>query len=274
MKKLLLILVGVGITLTALAGVGFAFAQGSTPPPVSNPQMPDGFGGRGNRLGQIEDNPLHDLMTAAMADVFGLTVDEFETMRENGETLWTLAEAQGLTQEEFQAKMTEARENALQQAVEDGLISQEQADQMRSRETKMGNSGYGNKRDAGFEGKPGMDDGFLRDAMTAAMADVFGLTVDEFETMRENGETLWTLAEAQGLTQEEFQAKMTEARENALQQAVEDGLISQEQADQMRSRWENARGSKRGPGYGSQGSEFTPQDGFRGTRGGRGGGRQ
>ena len=172
MKKLLLILVGVGITLTALAGVGFAFAQGSTPPPVSNPQMPDGFGGRGNRLGQIEDNPLHDLMTAAMADIFGLTVDEFETMRENGETLWTLAEAQGLTQEEFQAKMTEARENALQQA-------------------------------------------------------------------------------------------------------VEDGLISQEQADQMRSRWENARGSKRGPGRGScQGSEFTPQDGFRGMRGGRGGGRQ
>ncbi|RLD09924.1 MAG: hypothetical protein DRI56_03370, partial [Chloroflexota bacterium] len=86
---------------------------------------------------------------------------------------------------------------------------------------------------------------------------------------------LWTLAEAQGLTQEEFQAKMTEARENALQQAVEDGLISQEQADQMRSRWENARGSKRGPGRGScQGSEFTPQDGFRGMRGGRGGGRQ
>ncbi|OQY32883.1 MAG: hypothetical protein B6243_06995 [Anaerolineaceae bacterium 4572_5.2] len=168
MKKLLLILVGVGITLTALAGVGFAFAQGSTPPPVSNPQMPDGFGGRGNRLGQIEDNPLHDLMTAAMADIFGLTVDEFETMRENGETLWTLAEAQGLTQEEFQA---------------------------------------------------------------------------------------------------EFQAKITEARENALQQAVEDGLISQERADQMRSRWENARGSKRGPGRGScQGSEFTPQDGFRGAK--------
>lgn len=140
MKKLFLILVGVGITMAAFAGAGAVFAEDSMPPIEANSQGSYGFGRRGGRFGEMEDSPLHDLMTAAIADAFGLTVEELETMHENGETLWTLAEEQGLTTEEFQVKMLEARQDAVQQAVDEGLISQEVADQMLSRweNTPMG----------------------------------------------------------------------------------------------------------------------------------------
>ncbi|MBS1250689.1 MAG: hypothetical protein MAG431_02284 [Chloroflexi bacterium] len=273
MKNLLLILTGVGIAVVALAGVGFAFAQGDTPPEFP-PINPEGFGewGRGRGLGMrgnIEDSPLHDVMSAAIADAFGLTVEELDAMHENGETLWTWAEAQGLTVEEFQVKMLEARQNALQQAVDDGTITQEQADQMASRQGGPG------------VGRPGREPGMfggeaspLHDAMSAAIADAFGLTVEELDAMHENGETLWTWAESQGLTVEEFQVKMLEARQNALQQAVDDGTITQEQADQMLEH-------QGGPGFGGQTpgagpcqeGDFSPQGMPHGGRGGGGRGK-
>ena len=136
MKKLLLILTGVVIAVVAMAGTSFALAQGDTPP---MPRTPGEFGSRGGRLGEMDDSPLHDVMNAAIADAFGLTVEELEAMPDNGENLWALAEGQGLTMEEFQLKMAEARENALQQAIDEGLISQEQADGMLNRQEMAGN---------------------------------------------------------------------------------------------------------------------------------------
>ena len=272
MKKLLLILTGVCITVIALAGVGFASAQGDTPP---NPQNPGGFGPRGGRFDGMDDSPLHDVMSAAIADALGLSIEELEAMHENGESLWALAEGQGLTMEELQLKMTEARENAFQQAVDEGLISQEQAEQMlnRQKNTRNGELGRGQAPRAegklGAKGFGGIDTSPLHEVMSAAIADAFGLSIEELEVMHKNGESLWALAEGQGLTMEEFKSKMAEVRVNTFQQAVDEGLISQEQAEQMHNGQKNPGAGIRTPGQRhSQGGEFSPRGGLGGRRGG------
>jgi len=266
MKKLILILTGVSIAVIALAGVGFASAQGDTPP---KPQNPGEFGPRGGRFGGMDDSPLHDVMSAAIADAFGLSVEELEVMHENGESLWALAEGQGLTMEEFQLKMAEARENAFQQAVDESLISQEQAEQMLNRQKNAGNGELGRGQAPRAEGKlgakgyGGMDDSPLHEVMSAAIADAFGLSVEELEVMHENGETLWALAEGQGFTMEEFRSKMAEVRANAFQQAIDEGLISQEQAEKMLNRQKNPGAGMRTPGQRHpQGGEFSPRGGL------------
>ncbi|MFN2235305.1 MAG: hypothetical protein ACK2U1_13845, partial [Anaerolineales bacterium] len=69
-----------------------------------------------------------------------------------------------------------------------------------------------------------------KDEMTA---NALGITVDELNAAQEDGQRLPDLIEALGITQEEFEANMQALREETLQQAVQDGVITQEQADLM-----------------------------------------
>jgi len=133
MKKMILVL-----TLALLAagafGVGAAFAQDEQPP------LPAGGSGY-----------LHPYMTQAMADSLGLTVDEFDARRATGETVYSIALAQGLPADEIPALMQEARASALDAAVADGLLTQEQADWMKTRGSGRGGmmGGYGPGNGAG-----------------------------------------------------------------------------------------------------------------------------
>ncbi|MBN1373248.1 MAG: hypothetical protein JW987_15030, partial [Anaerolineaceae bacterium] len=107
-------------------GVGVVNAQAPTPGTPSG----SGMGGSWMMGG---DTPMSDYMHAALADKLGLTVAELEAKEAEGVTAWQIAEAQGLTVEEFRAMMLEARTTALAQMVADGTITQEQADWMSQR---------------------------------------------------------------------------------------------------------------------------------------------
>ena len=85
----------------------------------------------------------------------------------------------------------------------------------------------------------------LRDRMHTAMAEAVGMTVEEFDAAIAEGQTLWQIAQAQGVDLADVQASMEAARERAIDQAVADGRLTQEQADWMRSR---PGGAGRGPG--------------------------
>ena len=143
-----------------------------------------------------------------------------------------LAEALGISVEELAAAQETAREAAIAQAVADGLITQEQAD----------------LRAAGQALRAYLD----RDAV---FADLLGLSVDEIEAAREE-RTFRDLVAAADLSHEDIQAAMAEARDAAIAQALADGVITQEQADQL------AAMPHRGPGG--------PQGGQGGPRGGQG----
>ena len=148
-----------------------------------------------------------------------------------------LAEALGITEEELQTAQDEARAAGIQQAVDEGLITQEQADRM------LACGGFG------FRGWGGPGGNIVD--QRALLADALGISVDELQAAQDQAfaARLSQAVEAGCITQEE--ADMMIARrdltnylntdeiknairsiyENAVQQAVADGVITQEQAD-------------------------------------------
>ena len=107
-----------------------------------------------------------------------------------------LADALGITQEELTTAQTKAREAGIQQAVTDGLITQAQADAMLN--------------------KTGAD-------KRGARINLKGANLDQDEL----------LADALGISVEKLQAAQETAAKARLAQAVTDGRITQEQADQI-----------------------------------------
>jgi hypothetical protein len=76
--------------------------------------------------------------------------------------------------------------------------------------------------------------------MFDAVAEALGLTPEELFAELHAGKSLAEVAEAQGVEMETLQDAMQAARVEAIQQAVEDGTLTQEQADRMLERPERA----------------------------------
>ncbi len=150
MKKILLITLGVlGVAAIALGVAGFAYAQTQTPPPTTYPfggGMMGGWGGYGAAMmGRWGGGfaPLHAYMINAFAEALDLTPEELQAQLAAGETMWSIAEAKGLSAAEFADLMLKARTQALNQAVADGVITQAQAEWMIQRMQQMQAAGFG-----------------------------------------------------------------------------------------------------------------------------------
>lgn len=117
-----------------------------------------------------------------------------------------LADALGITVDELEAAYQTARDAAIDQAVEKGLITQEQADEMKVW------GGFGRRGGFGVLGR--LPKGVAADGIdeNALLAEALGITVDELQAARET------------------------ANQAAIDQAVAKGLITQEQADAMLAR--------------------------------------
>jgi polyhydroxyalkanoate synthesis regulator phasin len=112
--------------------------------------------------------------------------------------------------------------DALDALVDDGSLTAEQADEVAATLAEAGFGGHG--------GHP-----MLGLALETA-ADALGMSEDELRSaLREDGATLAGIAEDQDVPVEDLVAALVTAAEERLAQAVEDGRISQEQADQRRS---------------------------------------
>ena len=164
LKNLLLVGLGVVLTLAILGVAGFALAQTPTPSAPDGAYGPGMMGGRGGMMrgfggmmggqrGEGGYGPMHEYMEKAMAEALDMTEEELEEQLAAGKTMWQVAEEKGLTWEEFTKVMTEARTAALKQMVEDGVITQEQAEWMSSHMQGMWGRG-------GRGGCPGMGGGY------------------------------------------------------------------------------------------------------------------
>jgi len=144
-KKRLLLLSGgvlVALLLVGLVGVAVVSAQDPTPEPTAPSARlgagPSGWhaGGRGRgglgpgMFGRGGSDRWTMFDTAAEA--LGLTPEGLFTELHSGKSLEEIAEAQGVEMEAVQdalhAAQAKARQEAIKQAVEDGKMSQEQAD--------------------------------------------------------------------------------------------------------------------------------------------------
>ena len=156
-----------------------------------------------------------------------------------------LADALGITVEELRTAMEQAHLAGIQQAVDEGQITQAQADLMSAR-IKLEN--YIDKE--------------------ALAAEALGISVEELQTAREEGKSMSELLNELELDPATVREAMNTAYQDAVQEAVADGVITQEQADVILS--------LPGPGFGRGGPGgfgrgFHGPQGFGGFRGGRGG---
>jgi hypothetical protein len=149
MKKILWISALALIAVAVLGVAGFAYAQTQTPPdaPLFGFGMMRRNGGFGPGMmrgwGQAGYGPMHTYMVETFAEALGLTPEELQARLDDGETMYTIAQAQGLSDEEFSTLMVEARTKALEDAVADGVLTQEQADWMVQHMAQMQASGFG-----------------------------------------------------------------------------------------------------------------------------------
>jgi CO/xanthine dehydrogenase Mo-binding subunit len=174
MKKILLIAVGFMVAVFVFGMAGFAYAQSQTPPTPEYPYgpgmhamrgvegMPGGYG-RGYGHGMMggygmhgdwdgEYGPMHEAMIAALAEALGLTPEELEARHDAGETMWQIAESEGLSAEEIQEFMLSAHDTALEDAVANGQLAEDQAEWMDAHMEQMWSGEYGN---GGFGGHCG-----------------------------------------------------------------------------------------------------------------------
>jgi hypothetical protein len=117
--KVLKTAIPVALVTVMVLSVSVAFAQEETPEPPY---------GRG--LMASFDDVIHQ----ALADALGISLTEFEAARAEGETLADLADTYDVEVGVLFDAMQSARAEALAQAVEEGTISQAQADWMLARQ--------------------------------------------------------------------------------------------------------------------------------------------
>jgi len=121
-----------------------------------------------------------------------------------------LAEALGIEVEELEAAQQAANESAIQQLLDQGQLTEEQAELAR----------------AANRLKSYLD-------REAFVAEALGISAADLKAAIAEGQTLSDLLEAQGLDSATYRESLAAAEQAAIAQAVEDGVITQEQADQL-----------------------------------------
>ena len=142
-----------------------------------------------------------------------------------------LADALGITVDELEAAQQEARDAALDQALADGRVTEEQVALMQARQA--------------------LADYIDQHELTAQ---ALGITADELAAAREAGTSMQDLLDEQGLEPADFRTALDEAHAAAIELAVADGVITQEQADALEEQSSGRRGGFSG-GHGTSRGE-------------------
>jgi hypothetical protein len=189
----------------------------------------------------------------------------------------------GVSPESYDEAVDTARDQVLEEAVSEGLLTQEQAERMQDRFEQgygPGMMGGGFAR-GGRQGAWGGRGGFLgstENSLVAVAAEQLGMTTQELWDQLQDGGSIADVASAQGVDPQAIADAFVEPRTELLSQAVEDGRITQERADWMLEQMgeevmehltEPFSMGGRGPG----GCWGGTQDGFQGGPGMRPGGR-
>jgi len=121
-----------------------------------------------------------------------------------------LADALGISVDELAAARQQAQADLLAQAVADGKLTQGQADLILARQALQK---------------------YLDPE--ALFAEALGISADQLQSYRDEGLTLSQILEKAGMTATEVRDAQRAAYQAAVQKAVNDGVISQEQADEI-----------------------------------------
>ena len=138
-----------------------------------------------------------------------------------------LAQALGISEAELQAAQQEATLAWIEDREQKGVLAPRRAELLRARTLVQ----------------PYLNP-------TELVAKALGLSVEEVQQACDAGQTLRDLLAAQNMRRADFAKALRQAADEAVQQAVDDGVVTQEQADALRAwaraRWQG-RGGRRAP---------------------------
>lgn len=152
-----------------------------------------------------------------------------------------LAEKLGITQEELQTAIDETQLDMVDDAVANDKLTEEQGDRLRDRIE----SGEGLRPFRGF--RFGFEFGFGKGfhvgrglvhigEVLEDVGELLGTSVEELRDALSGGQSLAEIAEAHGVSEEDLKAFLVGLVEDHLAEAVENGGLSQEQADEALER--------------------------------------
>lgn len=134
----------------------------------------------------------------------------------------------GITPEEYDSAVAQARDQVVAEGVAEGWLTEEQAERLQSR---LEDGFAGPLRGGRPSGEMGRGLMGHEVSLTTVAADQLGLTVDELRAALQGGQSIADLAAEQGVeTQAIVDAYVAELTE-ALAQRVTDGKLTQEQMD-------------------------------------------
>jgi hypothetical protein len=94
-------------------------------------------------MGGYGYGPMRQYMLDALAEALNLTPEQLQTHLNQGETPWQIAQSQGLSADQFRQAMLKAQDEALDEAVKAGVLTQQQADWMDQHMESMWSGGFG-----------------------------------------------------------------------------------------------------------------------------------
>ena len=149
-----------------------------------------------------------------------------------GSAIWNLfldklAAALSIQRSALNSAITNAGTSTADTAVQQGTLTQAQADALKAR-IQAGDLGALLGGRGGFHGGP--QDG-VQQAMVAAAAKALNITTDELTTQLRSGQTLAQLAQAHGTTEQAVTSAALTAAKTQLAQSVSSGALTQAQAD-------------------------------------------
>ena len=150
--------------------------------------------------------------------------------------LTKLAAALGVDQTKLSDSIKQAETDTIDQAVRNGDLAKNPADQMKQRIQQGGPGffgGFGGGPGGPFgigPGFPGMG-GLPMQAVEQAAADKLGMSLQDLQTQLRSGKSLSDLASAKGVSAQDVYSAMATAAKTQLDQAVKAGNLTQKQED-------------------------------------------
>jgi len=162
-----------------------------------------------------------------------------------------LATNLGVDETKLQEAVKQTELQMIDEAVQQGKLTSDQAQKIKERIEA------GQLLPLGpFHGPKGCPfPGGLKGDRLNLMAQVLGMSADELKAQLDQGKKIEDIAKEKDVTLEQLHQKLLEAKIQEIQQAVKEGKISQEQADKLIQRLQNA---PQGKGFGHWGRSFQP----------------
>jgi hypothetical protein len=142
----------------------------------------------------------------------------------------------GVDQDKVSAALDTTKKQMLDEAVQNGRLTQEQADKIAASPNGYFGGWFGDFQGKRHGGKPGFkEDGrnFDND-----LAKALGITPEQLKSEFQSGKKLPQIITDRGLTVEQYHQKIMEIKKEDLAKAVSEGKLTQEQADKMIQRIE------------------------------------